>query len=97
MIKVFVKLQVLNFDALESYERQANAIMKRYGGSIVAAFEITKDLNGAGEEVHLLQFPDEESFNQYRSDKELLQLADFRDQAISDTQVTMFVREKVYD
>jgi len=96
MINIFVKLQVLSFDCLEPYERQANVIMKRYGGSIISAFEIIRNSDGSGEEVHIVQFPDEESFSQYRSDKELLQLVDLRDKAISNTEVRMFVHEKIY-
>ena len=57
MIQIYVKLTVKSFDCLEQFERQAVALMQKYQGVVIAAFETVHNTDGTGEEIHILQFP----------------------------------------
>jgi len=96
VIHILVKLEVKNFDALEVFEKQASAIMEKYQGRIVSAFETIRDSDGSGEEIHILEFPSEEAFSRYKSDSSLANLAGQRAQAISGTEVTISLCVKTY-
>ena len=96
MIQIYVKLAVKDFKALETFEQQAVAIMQRYEGRVVAAFETAHEVDGTGEEIHILEFPSEAQFAQYRTDKDLAGFAALRDQAISATEVKVSLRIKSY-
>jgi len=75
----------------EQFESAAARIMQRYGGAIDRRIGIAP--RAAGEnlphEVHILSFPDEASLHSYRTDPELLGLADLRSRAIRETVVWM--------
>jgi len=96
VIHILVKLEIKDFSALEVFEAQASVIMEKYQGRIVSAFETTRASDGSGEEIHILEFPSEEAFNCYRSDGSLANLVSQRDQAISNTEVTISLRVKTY-
>ena len=96
MIHILVKLTVKNFTALEEFERQAVAIMKRHGGQLLSVFEACRNEDGSGEEVHVLAFPSDEAFAGYRVDGDLVDLKDLRDRAISHTEVMVSERLKSY-
>lgn len=96
MIHILVTLDVLNFDALEEFEQRAVIIMKKYGGRMVTAFETLRDVNGAGHELHLIEFPGEAAFANYRSDPDLLGLAALRERAIKHTEVQVSSTFKTY-
>lgn len=77
--------------ALESfrrYERKAARIMARHGGAIERTF-VEDGTNSAqpGREVHIVSFPDSAAFQRYRSDPDLLALAEERTASIAHTEV----------
>ncbi len=96
MIKILVKLEVRDFEALEQFERFVSKIMTTYQGRIVEAFETHRSDN-QGQEVHLLEFPDHESFENYRQDKRHSQFASLREKAISKTEVIQSTKLKNYE
>jgi len=96
VIHILVKLQVKDFNALEVFEAQASIVMGRYQGRIISAFETIHASDGSGEEIHVLEFPSREAFKCYRSDSSLANLAAQRDQAISNTEVTISHCVKTY-
>ena len=87
MINILVILEVKDFDALTTFERIAVKIMRSHGGDIVKAFETSRGEGQSGQEVHLLEFPNEKAFAKYRADLRLLEHAELRDQAIQSTKV----------
>lgn len=96
MIHILVKLSVKNFELFEAFEKQAAVIMDKYDGHILSAFETVREPDGSGEEVHILEFPNHEAFNQYRSDTDLAELASLREQAIANTEVQISLCLKDY-
>lgn len=74
----------------EQFETNAESIMRRYGGQIERRIGFPSDANpDRPHEVHIVTFPDEQSFARYRTDSDLLTLADLRAQAIRLTTVWM--------
>ena len=94
--KLLAILQVRDFDALDEFERKASDIMSDHGGKIVAAFESCRNEDGSGEEVHLLDFKNEEGFTNYRNDDRHQALKSLRDKAIASTEVKVVLKEKSY-
>ncbi len=96
MHKLVVILQVRDFDALDEFEREASEIMSDYHGRIAAAFETVSNEDGSGEELHLLEFQDQESYANYRNDERHQALKSLREKAISRTEVKIMLSEKSY-
>ena len=96
MINILVKLDVKDFDAFDRFEKQASLIMGKYDGRIISAFETERHSDGSGQEIHVLEFPSEEAFGEYRKDPVLADLAYLREQAISNTSVEVSLRIKEY-
>lgn len=96
MFKLLVTLQIRDFQALEEFECNASKIMADYQGKIVFAFETIRNEDGTGEEVHIIEFPREVNFNNYRSDPRLQDLRGLREKAISSTEIKMRINEKSY-
>lgn len=96
MINVVVKLRVKSFTQLEIFERKASGIMKKHHGRIVCAFELSHNLDGTGEELHVLEFLDNTSFDDYRGDPEFDKLAELRNSAILKTDIMVALRKKDY-
>jgi antibiotic biosynthesis monooxygenase (ABM) superfamily enzyme len=72
----------------ESFETQAAEIMSGVGGRIERRIACsTKDDPSAPDEVHLVTFPDEDSYNRYRASPEIQALASVRAIAIRKTVV----------
>jgi hypothetical protein len=78
----------------ERFETEAARIMSRYGGRIerrvvlpVPPLSSTASVPPQPDEIHLVHFPDAESFARYRTDPELAGLAELRAAAIRDTVV----------
>jgi antibiotic biosynthesis monooxygenase (ABM) superfamily enzyme len=72
----------------ESFETQAAEIMRRVGGRIERRIACsTKDDPSVPDEVHLVTFPDVDSYKRYRESSELLALASLRAVAIRKTVV----------
>ena len=72
----------------EQFEAAATAIMRQHGGTVERRIGCVgdADLNQL-HEVHIVTFPDDESFERYRSDPELRELADLRARAIQETTI----------
>lgn len=73
------------FDALHEYERQAQPIMAKHGGSFVTVLEPTAVLGwdeSQPHEAHVLRFPSKAAFEAYRTDPDLEQLVPLREQAV---------------
>ena len=96
MYKILVILQVLDFQALNAFERKASKVMADYQGKIIWAFETIRNEDGSGEEVHIVGFPREEDFTNYRNDPRLQELRDLRAKAISGTEIKIGINEKSY-
>jgi antibiotic biosynthesis monooxygenase (ABM) superfamily enzyme len=68
------------------FETAAAQIMQRYGGTIERRIGVAPS---SGEnlpyEVHILSFPDERSFQEYRTDPDLEALRDLRALAVRET------------
>jgi uncharacterized protein (DUF1330 family) len=72
----------------ESFETQASEIMSRVGGRIERRIGCSnQDDASAPDEVHLVTFPDEDSYDRYRESPELKALASLRAVAIRKTVV----------
>jgi uncharacterized protein (DUF1330 family) len=70
----------------EQFETNAARIMKRYGGAIERRISLSSRSDPSEpQEVHVLTFPDRESFDRYRNDPELQALAGLRRKTIRDT------------
>jgi len=89
MITIVALLTIRDADAFDQFERQAAAIMKIHGGQIDSAFRPDAPTLQAPvvDEIHILKFPNHESFDRYRSDHNLLALAALREKAISQSTV----------
>lgn len=89
MIEIIALLEIKNKSSFKEFEEKAIKIMKNHGGKLLSAFDINKNepsLPNVGE-VHYLQFPNIESFYNYRSDPALTALSALRNKAISKTTI----------
>lgn len=66
------------------FETAAELIMQRYDGRLERRIGLAPSLDEP-HEVHLVTFPDRESFERYRADPDLLAMADLRTRAIRQT------------
>jgi antibiotic biosynthesis monooxygenase (ABM) superfamily enzyme len=72
----------------EEFETAAAEIMRRYGGAIERRIRIAAAADqDRPYEVHIVAFPDDRSFQQYRADPDLQALAGLRATAIRETVV----------
>ena len=88
-------MDVSDFELFEKYERTVNPIIKRHGGVILEALEIERNDN-SGKEIHIIEFPDELSFESYKNDVDLNQHRELRKQAISKTEINVVGKSKNY-
>lgn len=97
MINIIAILEVKNREKFNKFETQAIKIMRSHSGKLVTAFEpdtlCSSDLDGI--EVHYIQFPDLDKYNNYRADPALAALSQLRSSAIRNTQ--LYVSDKVKD
>ena len=97
MINIIAILEVKNREEFNKFETQAIQIMRSHGGKLVTAFE--PDILSASDsdsiEVHYIQFPDLDKYNNYRADPALAALSQLRSSAIRSTQ--LYVSDKVKD
>jgi len=96
MINILVTLEIKSFSLLADFEAKAVQVMRAHGGCIVRAFETVRNDDGSGQEIHLLEFPNINAFNEYRADSKLLEYAELRDSAIAETTVTISDKQKEY-
>jgi hypothetical protein len=70
------------------FERNAQRIMARYGGSIREAVLIDTEADSSTvKEVHVVTFPDRAAFDAYRADAEHAALRPMRELAVVSTEV----------
>ena len=96
MYKLIVTLTVADFEAFESFERCAAAIMADYDGQIFQAYETVRLGDGSGQEVHIVEFPSEDQFIAYKNDSRLSELSELRRRAITNTDVKPILKSKTY-
>lgn len=96
MYTLLVTINVENFELFEEFELNASRIMKSYGGTILKAFEIERQDDGSGKEVHLVQFSDRDSFERYRHDEELESIRTMQFNAVSGMNAVVLGTEKLY-
>jgi len=97
-IQIVVLLEVKDKISFEEFERKAINIMTSYDGKLISAFEPveSESTRSSIDEIHCLEFPNIEAFNNYRKDPELLELASLRNKAISNTIIYISERLKHY-
>lgn len=75
--------------AFEDYERQAAKLLEKYGGRIERAVRIKKRANKKNGpfEIHIVSFPNEQKFADYKTDSETRKLAETRNEIIARTEI----------
>ncbi len=75
-------------EEFERYEAAAARIMRRHGGAVERRIAVSPDSDrNLPYEVHVVSFPNRESFDAYRADCELQGLAELHARAIRETVV----------
>lgn len=96
MINILVTLEVKDFHYLEIFEGKAVEIMNTHGASVIIAFETFLNTDGSGQEIHLLEFPSDSEFSEYRSGSRLLEHVELRNKVILSTVVVKSRELKKY-
>ncbi len=96
MINILVTIEVKDFNLFATFERKALEIMRSHGGDIIRAFETHRNDDGSGQEIHLLEFPNDRDFSDYRANPLLLVHSDLREKAIKSTSVVTSIELKNY-
>ncbi len=96
MINIIVTIEVKDFNKLATFENVAVNIMRSHGGDIIRAFETLQNEDGSGQEIHILEFPSETEFLNYRADPKLLEHSDLRDEAIKSISIVKSINTKSY-
>lgn len=89
-IHIIVQLWIVDEqEALfNEYETIAMKIMSNYGGKLLSATVIHEtSAKNLPNEVHILEFPNLQSFENYKSDGELKGLTDMRSKCIHTTEI----------
>ena len=69
----------------EEFETKASAIMRRHGGTMRRIALAPGADPAQPHEIHIVTFPDQQSYESYRADAELTSLANLRSRAIRQT------------
>ena len=75
------------FSEFETFETRAFDIMARHGVKVVSVKQNRGAQSGEPHETHVLDFPSMEAFEAYRTDPELLALAEMREACIEKTEI----------
>ncbi len=88
-MRVVAKLWVKDskFDEFRRFETAAFAIMAKHGGRVVDIVQNHATNGDDPHEIHVLEFPNPDAFDAYRSDSELASLAVLRDACIEKTKI----------
>jgi uncharacterized protein (DUF1330 family) len=73
--------------ALRKHEAEMAPIIYRHGGQIVSASHPSAPQPGDPDEVHILQFPDMQAFDDFRDDPDALAKIEQRRHAIRDARI----------
>ena len=95
-LRLLVTLQVKDFEALQKFETLTNLTMQKYGGCIEHAYELEKAEDGTGREIHIVRFDSADGFERYRSDPDMAEQSELRNQAIKHTEIAPITQEKRY-
>jgi uncharacterized protein (DUF1330 family) len=97
-LAVHIWLRDGNVEAFEAYERKVAAILGRHGGRIERAIRCTGAASepAAPFEIHLVSFPDRESFAAYRADPALRALAAERERIVAKTWIVEGIEVPAY-
>ncbi len=95
-IQVVAILTIKDRDLFVEFETAAVGIIREYGGELRSAFEPEGGAERSSQEVHLLEFPDRASLQNYQCDTRLQELAGLRARAISHSDVYVSGRTVVY-
>lgn len=90
IVDVVVILSIKDETSFAEFENHALRIMAKHEGRLLSSFRPLPEnaaIESAVREIHVLRFPDQDSFRGYQSDAELLELAELRQRAILTTQV----------
>jgi uncharacterized protein (DUF1330 family) len=82
-------------EGLRSYEARVLPIVRSHGGRLLSAFVPRGDGLNRPDEIHLLEFPSDESFASYRTDPRVQALSVQRARAIASTVV--YVSAEIID
>jgi uncharacterized protein (DUF1330 family) len=95
LIAVHLHAHEGNITALRSFEEEALALVRQFGGELLAAFKPANADNSADipDEIHLLRFPSQAAFDAYRNSPETAALAPKRTAAIRKT--VIFLSEEI--
>ena len=75
-------------ESFRAYERHAATVMAAHGGRIERSVVVTADTPpGTLKEIHLLAFPSEQAFRDYRSDSRLSEQRHLREQSVMHTEI----------
>lgn len=93
---VIAILRVTDFEALARFEHSVAPILSSVGAKILHAIEVHRHADGTGEEVHVLYFPDEESFENYKIKTNDESIKNLRSTAISSIDIKIEKAHKQY-
>ncbi|WP_455204620.1 DUF1330 domain-containing protein [Kaarinaea lacus] len=86
LISIFLKSG--KEDELRRYEKQAEPIMRKYGGEFVMVLRPTDtEQTHAPDEIHILRFETADGFVSFRDDPLVIQLRSVRDDAVEKVSV----------
>lgn len=87
-----------NVSDFEDYERRAARLLARHDGKIERAVRIKKQASKTDEpfEIHVIEFPNEQSFTNYLADPERQELAARRDEIIARTETIFGYDAELY-
>ena len=93
---VIATLDVIDFTQLQHFETKVAPIMQSVGAKILHAIETNRYEDGSGEEIHILYFPDIESFERYKSKTRDDAIQKLRSAAISKIDIKIERQSKTY-
>jgi uncharacterized protein (DUF1330 family) len=85
-------------DQFYEYERKVKPIIESYGGQFEKVIKPTQILGDMPmpDEIHLLSFPSEESFQSYRADPNLPEIAQLRAGAVEKTIIISGIAHQIF-
>jgi uncharacterized protein (DUF1330 family) len=97
-LTVLLYLKTGQQDQFHEYERLVKPLIERYGGRFEHVLKPTQVMGSLPrpDEVHLLSFPSEEHFQQYRDDPNLSSLASLRAGSVAETIIISGVAQEIF-
>jgi len=97
-LTVLLYLKAGQQDQFHEYERLVKPLIERYGGRFEHVIKPTQVMGSLPrpDEIHLLSFPSEESFQQYRDDPNLPGIAHLRAESVEETIIISGVAHVIF-